>query len=410
MKNILYFIPRYDASAMGNTIHTEVLARWRERGVASEVLTLAAGAPAYRQETIDGVTIHRLPVSAGWPLKFANRALNLVFHYPYLAGAAQTLRSFLAQRRYDLMHIETAFPLGFVASLVPPRGRPPLAITLPGADLMSEPEFDYGYGRFAAVRATFGRVFDAASVVRADSLQIADLAARLGADRDQMRAIPYNITEDSYPPRGADLAAIRQRSRAEVVERHGLNPARPIVVSLNRLHPFKGIAYLVEALPHLRAAGLNPQVLIVGPNRSTSRFGDYGAYMASRAASLGVADAVTFTGGVPHTQTFGYLAAADAVVVASVAESFSRVVIEAAAAGTPPVVTRTTGASDYVVQADCGVVVEPRSAESLGTALAALLRDADRWQTLSERCPPFAEQFRSQRIADDLLDLYAPWL
>jgi glycosyltransferase involved in cell wall biosynthesis len=125
---------------------------------------------------------------------------------------------------------------------------------------------------------------------------------------------------------------------------------------------------------------------------------------------LGVADAIIQTGGVPHERTLDYLAAADAVVVPSVAESFSRVVVEAAAAGTPPVVTRTTGVSDYVAEFGCGLVCEPRSGEAIGQALVQLLSNAQLWQSLAERCAPMAARFRSQVIADELLELYAPWV
>lgn len=406
--NVLYFIPRYDPALMGNRIHAEVIRAWREHGVCAEVISLDAAAPRPVTEEQEGIVSHRLPVSAGLPLKAANRALDALLHYPYLAGAVRHYRSFIAARRYDLVHIETAFPLGLAAALAQGRSGPPLAVTLPGADIMAEPEFDYGYGRFPAVRALLPLVFRRAAVLRADSPQIRSLAVRLGASPARVTAIPYNITEDSYPPAGVPLADLRARSRAEVVARHGLDPRRPIVVSLNRLHPFKGIAYLVEALPHAQQAGLDPQVLIVGPSRSTPRFGDYGGYMRRRAEELGVAGSVIFTGGVAHEQTLGYLAAADAVVVPSVAESFSRVVVEAAAAGTPAVVTRTTGVSDYVADAGCGVVVEPRSGEAIGAGLARLLGDRVLWRAFSDRCPAFAAEFRSEKIAADLLKLYRP--
>jgi glycosyltransferase involved in cell wall biosynthesis len=403
---VLYFIPRYDPALMGNRIHAEVIRAWRERGVEAEVISLDAAAPRLVTDEQEGIVAHRLPVSAGLPLKAANRLVDLLVHYPYLAGAVRHYRRFIAARSYDLVHIETAFPLGAVAALAQGRGGPPLAVTLPGADVMAEPAFDYGYARFAGARALLPLVFRRALLLRADSPQIRSLAIRLGAPPEKVTAIPYNITEDSYPPAGASLAELRARSRAEVVARHRLDPQRPIVVSLNRLHPFKGIAYLVEAVPHVEQAGIRPQVLIIGPNRTTPRFGDYGAYMRQRAEELGVAGSVHFTGGVPHEQTFGYLAAADAVVVPSVAESFSRVVVEAAAAGTPAVVTRTTGVSDYVAEAGCGVVVEPRSGEAVGAGLARLLGDRALWGELSARCPEFAAGFRSEQIADDLLALY----
>jgi glycosyltransferase involved in cell wall biosynthesis len=405
---ILYFIPRYDPALMGNRIHAEVIEHWRTRGVDAEVIALAAGINRVTSAVYDGITVHQLPASSGLPAKAANRALGALTHYPYLAGALIHYQRFLAARRYELVHVETAFPLGAVAALA--ANRPPLAVTLPGADVMAEPEFDYGYGRFRAVRALLGMVFRRADVLRADSPQIRSLAIRLGAGPAKVRAIPYNITVDSYPPAERSLATIRAGARAGIIAEHQLDPQRPIVVSLNRLHPFKGIEYLVEAVPFAQAGSIRPQVLIIGPNRSTPRFGDYGAYLARRAEALGVAGDVVLTGGVPHERTLDYLAAADAVVVPSVAESFSRVVVEAAAAGTPSIVTRTTGVSDYVAEWGCGLVVEPRSGEAIGRALGQLLSDRALWRQFAERCPAMAARFRSSVIADELLDLYRPWI
>ncbi len=407
--NVLYCIPRYDSAAMGNRIHTEVIAEWRRYGIEAEVVSLDARLTRRVTSVEEGVTVHRLPVSASAALKLANRVVATVLPYPYLAGAALHYRRLIRERRYALAHIETAFPLGLVAALAPHRHSPPLAVTLPGADIMAEPEYDYGYGRFRAVRAVAPRVFRRAAVLRADSPQIRELAIRLGADPRKVVAIPYNITSDSFPPPG-DLAAFRQRSRRAIAERHHLDHARPIVVSLNRLHPFKGIAYLVDALPRLRRRGIAPHVLIVGPNRSTPRFGDYGAFLRARADAAGVGADVHLIGGIPHAEAITYLAAADVAVVPSVAESFSRVVVEAAAVGTPAVVTRTTGVSDYVAAHAAGRVVDPRSGASIAEALEELLTDHESWAACSRHATAMAPAFSSARIAVELLRLYQPFL
>jgi glycosyltransferase involved in cell wall biosynthesis len=115
---------------------------------------------------------------------------------------------------------------------------------------------------------------------------------------------------------------------------------------------------------------------------------------------------VLLTGGIPHADTLTYLAAADAAVVPSVAESFSRVVVEAAAVGTPAVVTRTTGVSDYVVAHDAGLVVDPRSGAAIAEALHELLSDRAAWDGYSRRAAAMAPAFSSATIADDLLRLY----
>jgi glycosyltransferase involved in cell wall biosynthesis len=402
---VLYCIPRYDSAAMGNRIHTEVIEVWRRHGVEAEVLALAAGISRRSSTVEEGIPVHRLPVSGSAPLKLANRAVAALLPYPYLAGATLHYRRLLAERQYDLAHVETAFPLGLVAALAPRRHSPPLAITLPGADIMAEPDYDYGYGRFRTVRALLPWIFRRAALLRADSPQITKLAIRRGADPRKLTAIPYNITADSFPPPG-DLVAFRHRSRASVVARHSLDPARPIVVSLNRLHPFKGIVYLVEALTHIRRHGLRPQLLIVGPSRSTPRFGDYGTFLARRAAELGVADDVLLTGVIPHSEAITYLAAAEIATVPSVAESFSRVVVEAAAVGTPAVVTRTTGVSDYVAAHEAGRVVDPRSGASIAEAIHELLTDQAAWANASRNAAAMAPGFSSEQIAADLLRLY----
>jgi glycosyltransferase involved in cell wall biosynthesis len=195
-----------------------------------------------------------------------------------------------------------------------------------------------------------------------------------------------------------------------VAQQHVLDLSRPLVVSLNRLHPFKGIAYLLDALPYLRRRGIAPQVLIVGPNRSTPRFGDYGTFLRARAEAVGAAADVHFTGGIAHAEAITYLAAADVAVVPSVAESFSRVVVEAAAVGTPAVVTRTTGVSDYVAAHGAGRVVDPRSGASIAEALEELLTNRETWAACSRSAAAMAPAFSSARIAVDLLRLYQPFL
>ena len=90
----------------------------------------------------------------------------------------------------------------------------------------------------------------------------------------------------------------------------------------------------------------------------------------------------------------------------SVAESFSRVVVEAAAVGTPPIVTRTTGVSDYVAAAAAGRVVDPRSGAAIAEAIVELLTDQAAWETCSARAVSLAVAFSSPRIATDLLHLY----
>lgn len=392
---------------MGNQIHTEVMRRWQACGVEVEVVSFAAGLSAPTTTIVDGIVAHQLPLNRTYLEKALNHAARIVLHHPYFIGAAQQYRTFLQrQPAYDLVHVETSFPLGVITTYVPAQNHPPLAVTLPGADVMAEPDYDYGFARFWLPRRLLQRVWRRAALVRADSRQIEKLAIRRGCPAQKLMALGYNITDGDFPPADVPLTTFRAASRNTIRERHGFAPDTPLVLSLSRLHPFKGVEYLVRAVPELLKAAPQVQVVIAGPNRVTDRFGDYGAYLRRIAEELHVIDHIHFVGLVAHEDVRAYMAAADAVVVPSVAEAFNRVAIEAAAVGTPSVVTRTTGAADYILEHGCGLIVEPQSANSIATALRIILTDAERARLLGQHGPAMAAQFRSRVVADTLLERY----
>ena len=407
---ILYGIPRYAAGLMGNRIHVEIIEQWRAHGVEAEVLTLTAGLKQAVTEDVEGITVHRLPVNRTLFEKAINRAASPLIRYPYWVGALAHYRHFMRRHagRFDLVHWETAFPLGALSAVVPVPEQPPMAVTLPGADVMAEPDFDYGYARFRAVRVLLRRVFRRAALLRADSPMIARLVISMGAEPSKTVAIPFNITDADFPPTDEALAAFRAHARAEVCARHGLDSQRPILTSISRLHPFKGVEFLVEALSDLRDAAGPVQAILAGPSRSTPRFGDYATYLRRRAESLGVAQMAHLIGPVDHSMVTQYYAASDIVVVPSVVEALNRVAAEAAAVGTPTIVTRTTGISEWIAEHDCGQLVEPRSGQAIAVAAINVLRDRDLWARQSANGPRLAAEFRSSVIAQRLLDAYRP--
>lgn len=404
--HITYLIARYGSGAISNRPHAELIAAWQTMGVSVSVLSLAAGDDPPGTTWLEGTPVQRLPVAGGGIDRALKPLGNLLFHYRYFLTLLPRYALAIPQHRPDLLHVEGAYPHGVLAALAAPQAR--LALTLQGADVMSEPDYDYGYGRFGGVRRLLRWVFGRAALVRGDSEQIRDLAVRLGCDPARATAIPYNITYAGFPPADSDIAAFRAACRRVIATRHGLDPNAPLVLSLGRLHPFKGVEYLVRATPAILAGQPRARILVAGPGRVTPRFGDYGEHLRRLAADLGVSAAVQLIGAVPHTETQSYFAAADLVVIPSVVEAFNRVLIEAAAVGTPAVVTATTGAADYAARADCALVVAPRSADELATAALRLLGDAALWRRMSDRATDFAQDFRPEQIAARLLALYRP--
>jgi glycosyltransferase involved in cell wall biosynthesis len=401
---ITFLIARYGTSAISTRPHMELLAAWRAMGADVSVLTLAGGDDPPGTTLVEGVPVQRLPVDG----RLADRLLKplgeLLFHYRYFLTLLPRYRLALAQHRPDLLHVEAAYPHGVAAALAAPGVR--LALTLQGADVMNEPAYDYGYGRYTGVRRMLRWVFGRAALVRSDSEQIRDLAVRLGCDPIKSTAVPYNITWSSYLPAGADPAEFRAAHRREIAARHGIAPDAPLILSLGRLHPFKGIEYLVRAAPAVLAAQPNARILIGGPSRSTTRFGDYGTYLRRLASELQVEHALVFAGSIAHDQTQHYFAAADVLVIPSVVEAFNRVLVEGAAVGTPAVVTATTGVSDYAGRAGSALVVAPRSADSIAQAVIQLIENQALHARMSGAAIQFAHDFSPDRIGSRLLRHY----
>jgi glycosyltransferase involved in cell wall biosynthesis len=93
------------------------------------------------------------------------------------------------------------------------------------------------------------------------------------------------------------------------------------------------------------------------------------------AASLSVADRVSFTGDVSDADLPAYYRAADVHVCPSTAaaEAFSLVTLEAAASGIPTVASSLPGVRTVVVHGETGVHVAPSDPVSLGLVLESLV-------------------------------------
>ncbi|MGN9777452.1 glycosyltransferase family 4 protein [Micromonospora sp. H33] len=98
----------------------------------------------------------------------------------------------------------------------------------------------------------------------------------------------------------------------------------------------KGVDLLLEAFATCRADDPTLTLTMVGAGELLGR-------LTERAAELGVADAVTFTGAVPPDEALRLMGEHDLLVHPSRMETFGVTVVEALAAGMPVLVTRCGG-------------------------------------------------------------------
>jgi glycosyltransferase involved in cell wall biosynthesis len=157
----------------------------------------------------------------------------------------------------------------------------------------------------------------------------------------------------------------RDRLRAEF----GAGEAHLLLV-VARLHPEKGYEYLFRAVPQIRDRVDRPVVLLV------AGAGQFEDSFRGQVAELGCEDEVRFLGFREDASSL--MAAADLVVLPSLAEAFGIALAEALYVGTPVVATRVGGIPEIVDDGVDGVLVPPADSEALAESIAGLLNDPGR--------------------------------
>jgi glycosyltransferase involved in cell wall biosynthesis len=156
---------------------------------------------------------------------------------------------------------------------------------------------------------------------------------------------------------------IRNGLRPEEFERVELIQDVADFLFIGELRDLKGVDVFIEALAILKREGLDLRALIVGPATS-----DEGRRYRAMANAAGLERHLSFRSTMPARRAF---ALARTVVLPSRAESMPYLVLEAAAAGVPLVVTDVGGIPE-IFEGTAKRLVPPGSAE----ALAAVLRAA----------------------------------
>lgn len=405
---ILYAITGYGGEHLGGAIHPELAREILALGHTYEIFAAAhqkdmEGRSAAAVE--DGVTVHRAVCAGRTHLDLVNGLFRPVFRFPWFVPCLIAFVRFLRSRPpYDVVIAESAYPLGAIAYLATRLVRQPFVVSVTGGDFIASDEANYGYARYRVARLLMRRAFEAAAIVRTVSPYAAEPVRRLGCPPGKLAVLQRNIARGAFLPAGVDREAYRREARERLACRFGL-AAGPLVVAVGRLLPIKGFDDLLRALPAVAAALPDVRLLLVGPNRSDERLGDYQKHLEGLAGQLGVRARIVFAGALPQEEVRDCLVAADVVAVPSVEEGGNKIVLEAAAVGTPFVATRAAGTPDWAREWECGLIVAPCAPGELAVALVQALSDPDSAAAMGRSGRRFAESFRPEVVAARLIDL-----
>ena len=153
----------------------------------------------------------------------------------------------------------------------------------------------------------------------------------------------------------------------------GIPEQAPVVAFVARLAPEKGLGLLIQLAARLRATVPGVRVLVAGDS-------GWRALLEAEVRRAGLGGTVLLLGYVREVERV--YAAADVVVSTSIAEWCSNTLLEAMAMGRAVVATRVGGTTEIIRDGIGGVLVEPGDPDGFARAVAALLRDSQRRQSL----------------------------
>ena len=197
----------------------------------------------------------------------------------------------------------------------------------------------------------------------------------VGIPRDRIRLFPLGVDHDRYVP---------GEQKSEV----------PLFVFVARLVPMKRADLCVAAMPHVLRRHPNARLAIVGYGPEERALERQIHHLGlERSVSLVNRDALYFEK-TPGDRKVELMQRAWAHVLPSVKEGWGMVVTEAAACGTPSIVTDVTGLRDSVRDGETGIVIssDPTPME-LGDAMLRVIEDADLRDRLSRGAVEWAARF-----------------
>jgi phosphatidylinositol alpha-1,6-mannosyltransferase len=259
----------------------------------------------------------------------------------------------------SLVVLDPALPVG----LIGPRLRHPYAVVLHGAEITVP-------GRLPGSNLVLRHVLTGAElVIAAGGYPLAEGERAAGRSLPSVLVPPGVDTERFRPLDDTERAATRQR--------FGLPAEGPLVVSLSRLVPRKGMDVLIKASAKIASRHPGLTVAIGGGGRDRGR-------LDRLVASTGAP--VRMVGRVSHEELPRFYGCGDVYAMLCrnrwaglEQEGFGIVFLEAAAAGVPQIAGQSGGAAEAVLRGETGLVVEdPDDVDAVAAALDELLSDPDR--------------------------------
>lgn len=171
------------------------------------------------------------------------------------------------------------------------------------------------------------------------------------------------------------------------------------ILFVGRLHPVKGLSYLIHAMSKINRIAPDAKLIIVGDGKERKALENLSEQLKNH-------DVIEFMGKVPHDSVSQYLHSSDIFVLPSLSEGLSNVILEAMACGLPIVATQVGGTPDIIEHGENGLLIDAMSDEQLADAVISLLKNSSLREKMSQNNLTAVERFRWENIIGELERIY----
>ena len=279
---------------------------------------------------------------------------------PYLRNFIFPFRCFSFLKNFDIVHTQY-HPDVFVGSTAKKVLGKPHVFTYHGfapVRVWNNPKqklkmIDHRMGTFFALRAGVDYIITVSHYLKKE------LINNYKIDEGTIEVIYNGIDIERFNPnvRGDE---IRQKYRLE---------DNPVILYVGRLVPYKGLQFLLRAVPLVLQEFPRARFLVAGAVRHDI------LNLSGMAKDQGVKDSVIFTGFVPDELISELYACCDVFCYPSLWEGFGLTPGEAQASGKPVVAFKTCALPEVVENGRTGLLVEPGDYEQIAEAIISLLSD-----------------------------------
>lgn len=215
---------------------------------------------------------------------------------------------------------------------------------------------DHRLGTFLALRSKVGKIITVSHFLEEELMQ------KYFVQKDRILVIYNGVDAERFSP---------SLSGNSIKRLYKLGNC-PVVLYVGRLSPYKGLQFLIEAVPGVLREVPSAKFLISGALRYDV------ADLNQLIKSPEVKKAITYTGYVSDQMVPELYVACDVFCYPSLWEGFGMTPTEAQACGKPVVAFNNCAIPEVVDNGNTGLLVEPRNSEALAEAVISLLQDKER--------------------------------